>query len=111
MPLSTNILLDFRYNVETAINGESRAAVLEQGRLFTMISDRISSTIATMSNRCVLDGSIRSSLSSLLSENQTLENIYKQAVLGMPVESTSLSSENAKLIQAINASYIPSATE
>ena len=111
IPLSTNMLLDFRYNIEVAANGETRAPVLRDGQIFARVGDRISSTIANIANRCTLDGSIRSSLSSLLSENQTLENIYKQAVLGVPTAQFSGLSQSGVLIAtAINVSYIPPST-
>ena len=111
VPLSTNMLLDFRYNIEVAANGETRAPVIRDGQIFTQVGDRISSTIATITNRCTLDGPIRSSLSVLLSENQTLENIYKQAVLGVPNSQFSGLSQSGVLIAtAINTSYIPPAT-
>ena len=105
------MLLDFRYNIEVAANGETRAPVIRDGQIFTQVGDRISSTIATITNRCTLDGPIRSSLSVLLSENQTLENIYKQAVLGVPNSQFSGLSQSGVLIAtAINTSYIPPAT-
>ena len=105
------MLLDFRYNIEVAANGETRAPVLRDGQIFARVGDRISSTIANIANRCTLDGSIRSSLSSLLSENQTLENIYKQAVLGVPTAQFSGLSQSGVLIAtAINVSYIPPST-
>jgi hypothetical protein len=104
------MLLDFRYNIELAANWESRAPVIRDGQVFARLSERISSTITNIANRCALDGSIRSSLSSLLSENQTIENTYKQAVLWVPVVPTWLSVANTQLIAAINTSYIPTAT-
>ncbi len=110
VPLSTNILLDFRYNIEVAANGETRAPVMRDGQIFAQMSDRISNTISNISLRCTLDDPIRSSLSTLLSANQTLENIYKQAVLGVPVIPTGLSPANTALAEAINTGYVPTAT-
>ncbi len=110
VPLSTNILLDFRYNIEVASRWEMRAPVIRDGQIWATTGDRISNTISNVANRCALTDPIRSSLSTLLTENQTLENIYKQAVLWVPVIPTGLSPANTKLATAINMSYIPTAT-
>ena len=52
------MLLDFRYNIEVAANGETRVPVLRDGQIFARVGDRISFTIANIANRCTLDGSI-----------------------------------------------------
>ncbi len=55
---------------------------------------------------------MRSGFQSLLQENQTLENIYKQAALGTPTYNyTGLSSINLVVADAINLAYIPTKTE
>jgi len=47
----------------------------------------------------------------LLQQNQALENIFKQAVLGTPNAPTNLSPENIMVADAINLEYIPTSTE
>lgn len=55
---------------------------------------------------------MRSGFQLLLQENQTLENIYKQAALGTPSSNfMGLSSKNIIVANAINLAYIPPATE
>ncbi len=107
-----NMFLDFLYNIKIAINGESRIPVLRDGMIFYNIEKRVTNAISNVASQCALDGSVRSGLIDLLEQNQTLENIYKQAALGTPSSNfMGLSDKNIIIANAINLGYIPPATE
>ena len=98
-----NLLLDFSYNIGVAINGETRAAVKEQGQIFALVDQRITRAIENVSNQCQLSDEVKSGFVSLLRENNTLSNVYKQAALGTPsTDFAGLSSSGQALAQAIN---------
>ncbi|MBC7503808.1 hypothetical protein H7169_02470 [Candidatus Gracilibacteria bacterium] len=112
IPVFDNTFLDFLYNIQVAINGETRAPVLRDGTIFSTTEQRITRAIANVTNTCSLNGAVRSGFQSLLQENQTLENIYKQTVLGTPIpETTGLSPSNIIVANAITRGYVPTATE
>ena len=112
IPIFDNTFLDFLYNIQIATNGETRAPVLRDGTIFSTTEQRITRAIANVANTCTLDWAVRSGFQSLLQENQVLENIYKQTVLGTPVpEPTWLSPSNIIVANAITRWYIPTATE
>lgn len=111
IPIFDNTFLDFAYNIRLAINGETRAPVTRDGLLFNQIEQKITGALAGATNQCNLSDDIKSGFITLLQENHTLENIFKQAALGSPAIPTWLSPENIRVATAINAGYIPSATE
>lgn len=55
MPIYDNTFLDFLYNIRVAINGETRAAVLRDGTIFSTTEQRITRAIANVVNTCTLD--------------------------------------------------------
>jgi hypothetical protein len=77
-----NTFLDFLYTIKLSVNGESRSPVTRDGLIWNRIEQRITGAMTTSANQCGLDGIVRTGFQSLLSENSTLENIYKQAALG-----------------------------
>ncbi len=105
-----NLLLDFRYNIQVAINGEAREPVMRDGILFSTIDARITRSLSTLASKCNLSDQIQSDYTRLLSDNQTLSNIFKQAALWVPVEPSGLSLANLTLARSINSTYIPTAT-
>ena len=54
------------------------------GLLFNQIEQKITGALAGATNQCNLSDDIKSGFITLLQENQTLENIFKQAALGSP---------------------------
>jgi hypothetical protein len=110
-PSFDSSFLDFTYNIRTAVNGETRRAVSRDGMLFTQIERKIVGALSVASNQCNLSPSIKSWFTVLLQQNQALENIFKQAVLGTPNAPTNLSPENIMVADAINLEYIPTSTE
>jgi hypothetical protein len=77
-----NTLLDFFYTIKLSVNGESRSPVTRDGLIWNRIEQRITGAMTTSADQCGLDGVVWTGFQSLLSENNTLENIYKQAALG-----------------------------
>mgnify|MGYP003440802658 FL=1 len=110
-PIFDNTFLDFQYNIKIAINGETRAPVSRDGTLFVQTEKKITGAISNMANSCSLTDGFKEQFKKLLQENQALENIFKQAALGVPADPTGLSEENLKIAQAINANYNPTATD
>lgn len=103
-----NTFLDFLYTIQLSVNGESRSPVTRDGLIWNRIEQRITGAMTTSANQCGLDGAVRTGFQSLLSENSTLENIYKQAALGtVSTDFGGLSESNTKVAEAINASYNP----
>jgi hypothetical protein len=88
VPIFDNTFLDFAYNIKLAINGETRAPVSRDGLLFNQIEKKITNALSTATSKCNLTDSISSGFTSLLQENQALENIFKQAALGTPANPT-----------------------
>lgn len=86
LPIFDNTFLDFLYTFQTIFDGNVRAPVLRDGQLFLKIEQRINSSIDNMARTCGLQGSVRQEFVQLLTDNSTLENVYKQAVLGTPVD-------------------------
>ncbi len=111
IPNFLNLFLDFLYNIKLAISGEARSPVMNQGKIFNQIENKITKAIDASANRCALSESISQAYVSLLRQNQALENIFKQAALGTPATPTWLSTENIIVANAINLGYIPPATE
>jgi hypothetical protein len=111
IPSFDTTFLDFSYNVKTAMNGETRAAVSRDGLLFNQIEKKITWALSVATNQCNLSPSIKSGFTTLLQQNNTLENIFKQAVLGTPWAPVNLSEANTLVAEAINVEYIPTATE
>lgn len=106
-----NTFLDFLYTIKLSVNGESRSPVTRDGLLWNRIEQRITGAMTTSANQCGLDGAVRTGFQSLLSENSTLENIYKQAALGTVSRDFSwLSRSGAIVADAINTNYNPWAT-
>lgn len=111
VPIFDNTFLDFQYNIKIAVNGETRAPVSRDGTLFTQTEKKITGAISNMANTCNLNDDIKWEFKTLLIENQALENIFKQAALGVPSNPIGLSEKNIELANAINANYNPTATE
>jgi hypothetical protein len=88
IPIFDNTFLDFAYNIKLAINGETRAPVTRDGLLFNQIEQRITGALAGATAQCNLNENIKSGFTTLLQENQALENIFKQAALGSPATPT-----------------------
>lgn len=111
VPIFDNTFLDFTYNIKLAINGESRAPVTRDGRIFNQIEQKIIGVLANMTNQCKLTDTVEKWFTSLLQENQILENIFKQTALGISVVPTWLSEPNIVIANAIIEGYSVSATE
>ncbi len=110
IPIFDNTFLDFAYNIRLAINGETRAPVIRDGMLFNQIERKIIAQLSAATSKCNLSDDVKSGFTSLLQENQALENIYKQAALGTPAVPTGLSPANLDIANAINKGYVPTAT-
>ncbi len=106
-----NTFLDFLYTIKLSVNGESRSPVTRDGLIWNRVEQRITGAMTTSANQCGLDGAVRTGFQSLLSENSTLENIYKQAALGtVSTEFSGLSASGVLVAQSINTNYNPGAT-
>lgn len=55
IPVFDNTFLDFLYNIQVAINGETRAPVLRDGTIFSTTEQRITRAIANVTNTCSLN--------------------------------------------------------
>ena len=107
VPQMNDIVLDFRYNVISAWNGEQRSPVLRDGKMFADLERRtLVPALDTFANNCQIDNAeVRATLTNLIAKNHTLENYYKSVTLG----EASRSSDDA-LKAAIFDAYNPSAT-
>ena len=111
LPIFDDTFVDFLFNIKIAIDGYTRYPVLRDATIFTQAEKKITSSLMSITNQCNLTDSVKADYTSLLQQNQILENIYKQAALGRPVVPTGLSDENARVALAINIWYVPTATE
>jgi hypothetical protein len=102
LPIFDDTFVDFLFNIKIAIDGDTRYPVLRDATIFTQAEKKITSSLMSITNQCNLTDSVKADYTSLLQQNQILENIYKQAALGRPVVPTGLSDENARVALAIN---------
>lgn len=47
--------VDFDYNIKTALNGESRAAVTQNGKIFGQVEKTLISTLDVLATKCNMD--------------------------------------------------------
>ena len=50
-------------------------------QLFVQVDKKINAAITSIANQCNLEGSVENGFIVLLQQNQSLENIYKQAAI------------------------------
>ena len=110
-PIFDSTWLDFEFNILLAKNSESRAPVTRDAQIFVQIDKKINAAITSITNQCNLEDGVESGFILLLQQNESLENIYKQAALGKPNTSPiGFTPENQKIAKAINDNYIPPKT-
>lgn len=80
-PIFDGSLLDFEFNILLAARSESRAPVTRDAQLFVQVDKKINAAITSIANQCNLEGSVENGFIVLLQQNQSLENIYKQAAI------------------------------
>lgn len=111
LPAFDDIYVDFLFNIKIAINGDTRSPVSRDVMIFNQTEKKITNSLMSITNQCNLTDSVKSEFTTLLQENQILEDVYKQAALGTPIVPSGLSEENIKVAEAINGWYVPTATE
>lgn len=106
-----NTFLDFRYNLQIAINGETRSPVFRDGAIFNQIEKKITGAITSVASSCNLTDSIQDEFKTMLLQNNGLESVFKSAALGIPENPKGFSEKNQKVAEAISAGYLPTSTE
>jgi hypothetical protein len=104
IPMSSNILQDFQYNVILALRGEIRSEVTRDGLIFAQIEKKLLSTLDILGNKCALDGEAESTIARLIRQNVYFENYYKWVAL----EQVSMGESDLEI--DIWQNYTPSAT-
>lgn len=111
IPVMDNTFLDFRYNLQIAMNGETRSPVFRDGAMFNQIEKKITGAISSAANSCNLNDSAQEKFKSMLIANHALEDVFKSAALGIPTNPTGFSEKNLKIAEAISSGYLPTSTE
>lgn len=103
---------DFAYNTKIAAQGNSRSAVLRDGKIFEKIEDTIEKTSENLARQCALNDANRNTLKNMLVELHIMKNAFQKTALGTPpADAKGIRSQNKKAFDAIIRAYHPNATK
>jgi hypothetical protein len=111
IPVYGDIVTDFQYNTVMAFRGESRSAVITNGKLFPKIQTKIVSTIDSLASSCNLDIEQQVELVELIRVNYVLESVYKGTAIGTIQSSDGIPEKYREVYDEIIKEYHPKATE
>lgn len=112
IPLYNDIVTDFQYNITMTLRGESRSAVLENGKVFARIyNSTINPAIENLTSTCNLNEWTEEFIIEAIRTNSVLESIYKNVAIGNAPSSEWLSNTYLPLYNEIITTYTPGATE
>ena len=114
--LPSDIALDFLYNVTYAFEGNTRAPVTNQGKLFKDLETKsIVPTIENVSSKCTLDekipswGTPETRLGNIMKANRKLERYFWTVATGNPTRPDGMD-KYSDLLDSIAINYSPETT-
>jgi hypothetical protein len=112
IPVFTDTFIDFQYNTTLAFRGESRSAVLINGRIFDRVQKSvIDSAINRLEARCGLNDRTEPQILSLIRLNHSLQTLYQHTALGIVKSLEDIPLGYLDIANEIASKYTPEATK